>query len=233
MHTVTNPLQACNDIYFKPGGVFTAVGEKNNWSWLAFFIVLLMALVPQYLYVHFVDITWYQDLLIAAEGDLSPAEIDARRGFMTQSSFMAQHVIGTAIGFIIINAILAVYLHLCTRNDDSHVFGFTDWYGFTWWASMPIVLSSLVSVMILLLSDNHQVAPSVLAPLSLAYLFGVEVTSKWYGLLTAINLVSIWTIYLTTVGVARWTSFSTQKSLIIAAAPTVIITLIYLVVTIL
>ena len=34
MSEVTNPIQACNDIFFKPNGVFKAVNEHNNWSWL-------------------------------------------------------------------------------------------------------------------------------------------------------------------------------------------------------
>ena len=34
MSEVTNPIQACNDIFFKPNGVFKAVNEHNNWSWV-------------------------------------------------------------------------------------------------------------------------------------------------------------------------------------------------------
>lgn len=30
MHSVSNPFQACNDIFFRPNGVFKAVGEKKQ-----------------------------------------------------------------------------------------------------------------------------------------------------------------------------------------------------------
>ena len=224
MHSVTNPLQACNDIFFKPGGVFTAVCEKNNWSWVAFIVVIVMALLPQYLFVNFVDIAWYQDLIISTEGDLSPAEIDQRRAFMTRSAFMLQHVVFTGIGFIVIQAIMALYLHLCTRNDDSHVFGFTDWYGFMWWTAMPAVINSLVAVALLLFWADHQVSPAILAPFSLAFVLGIEMSSQWYGVASGLSLITLWSIYLMAVGIARWTSFSTKKSVIIAAAPTVFFT---------
>ena len=45
MHNVTNPFQACNDIFFKPNGVFKAVGENNNWSWMPFILIMAISLV--------------------------------------------------------------------------------------------------------------------------------------------------------------------------------------------
>lgn len=232
MRTVSNPFQACNDIFFRPNGVFKAVGEYSNWSWLPFIIVVAVAMTSQYVYVNFVDIEWFANMNIAAQEAMSPAEEDAMRGFFTRDNIMMSQLIGACVGLIVVNSIFAVYLNLITRSDDSHIFGFTDWYGFTWWVAMPSVISGLISVILILLASDHQVSPSILAPLSIAYLFGIEMSSSWFAFAQAVRLELFWSIYLTTVGVSQWTSFSTKKSAIIAITPYAVIYGIWLIFTI-
>ncbi|WP_218313021.1 Yip1 family protein [Alteromonas antoniana] len=234
MHNVTNPLQACNDIFFRPNGVFNAINEKSNWSWLPFLIVVIMAILPNYLYISVIDISWYQDLVINAQyGQLSPAEMEAQKQNMTRTSMTAFTVIGTFVGLIVINAIVAAYLNIATRGDEDNANGYTDWYGFTWWAGMPIVISALIAVVLLVLSDGGQLNPSIVLPLSLAYWMGTEMTSDWFAFLQSIRLDSFWGIYLTTVGISQWTNFSTKKSAVIAVAPWAIIWTIWAVVILL
>ncbi|GGW74422.1 Yip1 family protein [Alteromonas halophila] len=224
MHQVTNPLQACNDIFFKPNGVFHAIGEKDNWSWLPFFIVTIMAALPAYLYFNAVDISWYQDMVISNQyGELSPAEQDQYRQGMTRTAMTAFALIGTVVGLLVINAIIAVYLNLVSRNDEDCVHGFTDWFGFTWWTGMPVVVNSLIAVVLLLVADGYQIDPVTLAPLSLAFILGADMSSDWFGLLQTIRLDIIWSVYLTMVGVRQWTRFSNQKSAVIAIIPLAVI----------
>lgn len=231
MHTpVSNPFQACNDIFFKPSSVFKAVGEHNNWSWMPFIIVMGVTLASQYLYVSFVDIEWFANINIATQGDMSPAEEEQMRAFFTRDTLLWSQMIGAFFVLIIINAIYAVYLNLSTRSDDSHVFGFTDWYGFAWWISMPYVLTSLVGVALLLFNGDHQVSPSIMAPTSLSFILGVPLDSSWYGFSQAIRLELFWGILLATLGISNWTSFSRKKSAIIAAAPYAIIYTLWLVI---
>lgn len=234
MHNVTNPIQACNDIFFRPNGVFKAVNEKSNWSWLPFLIVVIVSVLPQYLYLSVIDMSWYQDLVITAQsGELSPAEIEARRQSMTRANMTAFAVIGTFVGVIIINAVVAAYLNIATRGDEDNANGYTDWYGFTWWAGMPMVVSALIAVVLLLLSDGGQLTPSIIMPLSVGYWMGTEMSSDWFAFLQSIRLDSLWSIYLTAVGISQWTTFSAKKSAIIAVAPWAIIWTIWLVIILL
>ena len=184
MHQVTNPIQACNDIFFKPNGVFHAVGQKSNWSWIPFFIVAIMASLPAYLYFSTIDITWYQDMIINSEyADVSPAEQDQIRQGMSRTALTAIGLIFTTLGLLLVNAIIATYLNLVSRGDEECVHGFTDWYGFTWWTGMPVVINSLIAVVLLLFADGHQISPVTLAPLSLAFVTGIDMSSDWFGLL--------------------------------------------------
>ncbi|GFD87913.1 hypothetical protein KUL152_01390 [Tenacibaculum sp. KUL152] len=223
MHTVSNPFQACNDIFFKPNGVFKAVGENNNWSWMPFFLVMGITLASQYLYVNFVDIEWFANLNIAAQGDMSPAEEEQMRAFLNRSTLLWSQLIWSFLFLIAINAVYAVYLNLATRSDDSHVFGFTDWYGFSWWLSMPYVLTGLIGVALLMFSGDHQVSPAIMAPTSLSFLLSVPMDSPWFAFTLAVRLELFWGIYLAMVGISQWTSFSRQKAAVVACAPYVII----------
>jgi hypothetical protein len=223
MHNVTNPFQACNDIFFKPNGVFKAIGENNNWSWMPFILIMAISLVSQYLYVNFVDIEWFAQMNIAAQGDMSPAEEEQMKAFFTRDALLWSSVIGAFFIPIIVNAIYAVYVNLMTRSDDSHVYGFTDWYGFAWWLSMPYVLTGLVGVALLLFTGDHQVAPSILSPASLGYIASIPMDSPWYAFGQALRLELFWGIYLATVGITQWTSFSVKKSALIASAPYAVI----------
>ena len=229
MHQVTNPIQACNDIFFKPNGVFHAVGQKNNWSWIPFFIVAIMASLPAYLYFSTIDITWYQDMIINSEyADVSPAEQDQIRQGMSRTAMTAFGLIFTTLGLLLVNAIIATYLNLVSRKDEECVHGFTDWYGFTWWTGMPVVINSLIAVVLLLFADGHQISPVTLAPLSLAFVTGIDMSSDWFGLLQTIRLDVIWSVYLTMVGVRQWTRFTNKKSAIIAVIPFAVIVSVWL-----
>ena len=220
METVSNPFQACNDIYFKPNRVFATLTEKHNWSWLAFIFVITLAILPSYFYFNFIDFEWYRELIINSTfADVSPAEQDAVRNSITKDQTIMFSIIGPFVGMIFINAILAVYLNLATKVDEENLNGFTDWYGFTWWVSMPVIVSSLAGIAAILLADSHQLSPVTLGPTTLAFVLGIELGSDWFSLTQSIRLESFWSMYLIAVGVAQWTKIPTNKCYLIAAAP--------------
>lgn len=224
MEQVSNPFQACNDIFFKPTAVFATIKEKHNWSWLPFFIVLSVTVLPIFLYFNFVDFDWYmENVIIASMGDVSPAEQDVVRGMMSKSTSLYGGLIATVVILPIVTAIFAIYLNLATKADDENVQGFTDWYGFVWWVSMPSIIGSLISVFLILLADSHEINALVTVPTTLAYLFNAQIGSPWLTFLQSIRLEAVWTIYLTVVGIVQWTNLSSKTALKIALAPYVVI----------
>lgn len=224
MEQVSNPFQACNDIFFRPTAVFATIKEKHNWSWLPFFIVLVMATLPLFLYFNYVDFDWYmENVIIASMGDVSPAEQDAVRGMVSQSTSLYGGLVATAIMLPIMTTILAIYLNLTTKSDEENVQGFTDWYGFVWWVSMPTIIGSIISVALILMASDHQINPLVTVPTTLAYLLDIQIGNPWLSFLQSLRLETIWTIYLTVVGIVQWTNLSTQSALKIAVAPYLVI----------
>ena len=220
MEKVSNPFQACNDIFFKPNRVFATLAETHNWSWLAFIIVIAVGILPGYMYFNFVDFEWYRELVISASfADVSPAEQDMVRQSMTQGQTQTFNLISIVLGSIVVNAVLAIYLNITTKMDEENVNGFTDWYGFTWWVSLPLVVGSVLSILVILMASDHQLSPVDLNPTALAYWLGLNMGSEWFTLTQMIRLEAFWTMYLIAVGISQWTKLPAQKAYLIAAAP--------------
>ncbi len=231
MSEVSNPFQAINEIFIRPNKVFSKLATTDNWSWVPFFIVMVLGLLPLYLYFQTIEFAWYSNYLADAQlGDVSPAEKQAYQNQLTLGMIKWSTLIGMFLGFIVINAIMAGYYTFMTRHDEKSLQGFTDWYGMTWWTALPSIIPSLIALLLLVMADGHQIDPVTLSPLSLAYIFGLEPSSDFFGLCQSLRLDMAWTYYLTAVAISQWTSFSTKKAWIIALAPGVVIYGIWLII---
>nr|WP_136249791.1 YIP1 family protein [Ningiella ruwaisensis] len=222
---VTNPFQAASEIFYKPTNVFKALAVKDNWSWIPFILIILVSCAPAYLYFSVVDFDWYATqaaLMQNPEG--SPAELEAMKNFMEPGSTQMFVILAVVIGTPIVFAILAGYYTLVTRNDEKSLQGFTDWYGAMWWMALPAVISAVISSLYLVMQPiDAQIPQSAMAPLSLAFLFGIDMSHSLYGLLESIRLDTFWSIALGAIALNTWTNFSMLKSIIIAIIPGAIV----------
>lgn len=220
MQTVGNPFQACKDIFLKPNRVFYTLSQVDNWSWVPFLIVTALSILPAYLYFSHIDFSWYQNYMVETQlADVSPAEQDTMRAYLTRETVLSTTVITVFLGVLLVNTLIAAYLNYATKFDKHNLNGFTDWYGLTWWISMPVVLSGLLSLLAILLAGSNQLEPNILSLTSLAFLLGVGMESNWYTFLMSVKLESFWCMYLCAVGISQWTQISTNKCYLIAVAP--------------
>lgn len=224
MSQISNPMQAMSKVLVKPNPVFSTLANINNWSWFPFFLINGLTMLSVYVYFSYVDFSWYVDFLIEQSmSDVSPAEQDIFRDSMTKTTLTGFQIFAIPFGAALVNAILALYVHSMTKNDDSHTQGFSDWFGALWWTQMPSIIGSVIAILVIVLFADPQLSPNVLAPLSLVNLFGLQIGSDWYTLLSSVRLEVLWSIYLLAVCISQWTSFDTRKSFIIAIAPYLII----------
>ncbi|WP_133469062.1 YIP1 family protein [Paraglaciecola marina] len=224
MQPVSNPFQAMKDVFIKPNQVFATIKETHNWSWIPFIVISLITAIPIYLYFSFIDFDWYRDLVIqSTAGDLSPLEQENMAKAMNQPQLLWASLIGAVLANIIANAVLALYLNITTKSDEECVQGYTDWYGFAWWTSIPSIFTSIIALIILAFSQDPQLSPISLGPTSLAFIFGLEMSSPWFSLAQSVRLESIWVMYLIAVGLSQWTQLPIKKTYIIATAPYIVI----------
>jgi hypothetical protein len=223
MQPISNPFSASLNVLFKPNGVFSLLPEKQNWSWVPFLLVVMSAVLALYLYYSMIDYEWYIDLMTSN----SPPEIK----MMMQSTNADQMRITSSFAILISTlvsaAVFAIYLNIVTKIDPNNIYGFTDWYGFSWWVSMPVVVSNIISLALILTFADAQMTPNVLYPLSFAFMFDTNAGSEWLNLLQSIGLSTLWSIYLMAVGISRWINISTQKAFLIASLPFAVIWLIW------
>jgi hypothetical protein len=88
---------------------------------------------------------------------------------------------------------------------------------------MPVIVSSLIGIVVVLVAQDNQLTPVSMAPTSLAFIFSVEMNSSWASLMQSIRLESVWVMYLIAVGLSQWTQLSTKKTYVIAIAPYLLI----------
>ncbi|GAB2695642.1 YIP1 family protein [Aliiglaciecola aliphaticivorans] len=223
-----NALQASLQIFTKPNGVFEAVNNNDNWSWIPFLLVMSFVLLPLYLYYNFVDFEWYRNFIVdSTAGNLSPAEQNNIRAQIRPGYLVTGILIVAFLFQVIVNVILAAYLNLVAKTDEDCVNGFTDWYGFTWWISLPAVIGFIAAILVLALAESNQMPISDLHPLALSYWLGLSEDSKWFGLANLIKPELFFSVYLMAVGLSHWTKFKKVKIYTVAIAPFAIIILLW------
>jgi len=218
---VTNPIQAASDIFYKPMAVFNALSVRDNWSWIPFLLLLVILFIPPYLYFGLVDFQWWLDVaMMPSLAELPPSQQENMLAQYSPTQMQLTAGLTSSLLFILIYAIKAFYFSMTTRNDEKSVQGFTDWYGAMWWIAMPMLVNALISLILLTLqAPGAQVSGAILAPLSLAFILGIDMASPWFSLLVDLRIDVIWSIWLGFVCIKSWTHFSAKKAIVIAIIP--------------
>lgn len=146
------------------------------------------------------------------------------RGVMTPSYMTWSTVIGAVVVAVIINAFFAMYFNIVAKIGGKEGLSYGDWFAFTWWASMPIVVSAMLSCLVIMFSQNGFISLDDLSILNLnSLIFSLEASNPWSGLLAGLDLFTFWSIALFVIGLRSWLACSRQKALFVAAAPIVAI----------
>lgn len=224
MGSQLNPFSACIGILSQPRATFLALKGQHNWSWVAFILVTLAAILPVYYYFQIVDFQWYKDSIIDSQfANISPGEQQSIRASLN----VTQGIIGTIITpflmLLMFVAITAGYLTITTKVDPENIHSYGDWFGFTWWVLLPSCLGALLSVGILYFANNAQINFDAISPSALSFLFAIPPTSVWFGLASSIKLETIWSMYLIAIGLSQWVVITWRRALLIAFIPCLII----------
>jgi hypothetical protein len=99
-----------------------------------------------------------------------------------------------------------------------------DWYGVQWWTMMPYIIGAVVSLAILVMTDaGSELSPAVMAPLSLSFALGLDISNPWLSVMNEIRIDRIWGIVLGASCLQQWTNFSRNKAYIVAAIPSLVV----------
>ena len=220
----SNPLTACLDILTSPLDTFDTIKDKKGWSWAPFGLVTASTIALFLYYFSAVDFEWMINQIfeqMATQQEMSAEELQAAQAFMTKTSMTWSTTLGGAMGLIVANLVMAVYFNLITKVSSPNELTFTTWFGFSWWTSMPAVVSWILAALVIMFSSAGMVSLEDLSPTSLGFL--ADRSSPWFGLLSGISLFSLWSIALGTIGLSSWLVLTPKKAFIIAVSPTLAI----------
>ena len=227
MKMSANPFQACLDTILSPSVAFDTIKEKKGWSWLPFILLITSKFVLFLYYFNAVDFAWLKEQMLnqaAASKPMTDDELKTIGSFYEKDTMLWTTAIGGTLGFVVINMLTAVYYNIATKVSAGSEYKFTQWFAFTWWASLPTIVSVLLSALVIFFAADGMVTIQDLQPTSFnSLLFSVEPSNAWFSFLEAINLFSFWMIGVTAIGLRSWLNIENKKALIISAAPQIFI----------
>lgn len=221
-YTVFN---AMTDIIASPTKALQQVKLHTSWLWWPLIISVGLAMATFAYYYSWVDFPWLVEETIRGLPAESRAEAaDSVRQFMKPGQTMWITVITIVIMSLLIYTIQAVYFHLANKMTSGSEIRFGQWFAFSVWVNFVSVFGTLAAIAVILMADSNQLASTSLQPLSLnALLVHAAPGEPWATWASSLNLISLWTIFLSALGFGLWTGSSTVKSWVVALLPWVLI----------
>lgn len=223
-----SPMNTMVTMFTEPGRAFAAV-EQRSMVWLPLLLVIGASVALFFWYFQAVDFGWLQERMLAVIPDAEGRE--AAKKFMTKNMMQSSTIGGALISFPIMYSLIALYFLIVAKVKNLDL-GFTKWFTFVSWASLPTLLLLPLGAMQILLANNGQLGLDQLNPVTLNQLFfHIEMGKPWASLLDSINVTSVWTAVLMVVGFQTWSKFSRAASIITVAIPYALIYGIWIVIS--
>lgn len=207
-------LKACRHILLSPRQGFQEIRDKSAWSWTPFGLIM-GSLITVFLYFFsVVDFDWLINQM------KSQTQSQAIENLSLQVMFWATSF-GATFGILLSNIFYALFLYLIIKASRYPTSSYGRWFGFTWWTSLPVVVSSVLAILITFLSTDGMVTIEELAPLSLGAF--IHSSSHWYGLMDTLTPFLLWSVGLAAIGLHNWLDMELKLAAIIAGTPNIAI----------
>ena len=218
-------FNAMVDIVASPGKALDEVKSHTSWLWWPLLIMMLLASGLMVYYYGWVDFPWLVDETIRGLPAENRAEAaDSVRQFMEPGRSQWVAVVAIVLMTLVIFLIQSVYLHLVNKAVTGAQIGFGQWFSFSTWTSFVGVFGTLAAFMTIFMADSNQLAPQSLQVLSMNSLFiHASPGDPWYTWGTSLALINFWTLFLMSIGFARWTGATMVQSAVVACTPWVLI----------
>ena len=218
-------FNAMVDIVASPGKALDEIKPHTSWLWWPLLITMLSAIGLMIYFYSWVDFQWFVEETIRQVPPEDRAErADLMRSSMSESVITWTTVIAIAIMSLIVYLISATYLHLVNKLTTGADIGFGSWFSLSVWSGFVGIFGVIAGFIAILMSSSNQMPQQDLAVTSFNNLFvHAAAGTPWFTWASSLTLINLWTIFLTGLGISRWTNASMAKSMIIAATPWVLI----------
>lgn len=208
-------------MFYEPTRSFMAIKEKSMLA-LPLLLTIVGSAILLLWYYNQVDIAWLQDKMLAGK-EMEPAQREAALKFMSRGMLQGMGLAGAVVGPPILYALMALYFLIVSKVADVQV-SYGKWFAMTTWAGVPGLIGIVLGFIQILLAEHGQLAPNQLNPLSVNQLFvHLDMGAPWSAILDSLNVTTVWSIVLLAIGYQTWGNKSRVVSLLIAAAPAIVI----------
>jgi hypothetical protein len=218
-------FNAMVDIVAAPGKALGEIKLHTSWLWWPLLISMLLASGLMIYYFSWVDFPWLIEETIRQIPAEDRAEAaDVIRNFMSVGTSTWTTVVAIVVMSLIIYTIQATYLHLANKLTAGAEIGFGKWFSFSVWTAFVGVFGALAAFVVIFMADSNQLAAEKLQVLSLnSLLVHASAGDPLYTWASSLTLINFWTLFLMSIGYARWTGAEIVKSTIIVVLPWVLI----------
>jgi hypothetical protein len=218
-------FNAMVDIVASPGKALDEIKLHTAWLWWPLLISLLLGSGLMIYYYSWVDFPWLIEETIRGIPAENRAEsADAIRQFMEPGRSTWTTVIAIVVVTLIIYTIQSTYLHLANKLVTGADIRFGQWFSFSTWTAFVGVFGALAAFVLIFMADSNQLSQQSLQVLSInSLLVHASPGDPWFTWASSLTLINFWTLFLMSIGFARWTGAGMVKSTIIAITPWVLI----------
>lgn len=218
-------FNAMVDIVAAPGKALDEIKSHTAWLWWPLLISILLASGLMLYYYNWVDFEWLVEETIRQV----PAEDRAEsagpiRQFMTVGTSSWTTVAAIVVVSLLIYTVQATYLHLANKLTTGAEIGFGQWFSFSTWTAFVGVFGTLAAVVVIFTADSNQLAGDKLQVLSMnSLIVHASPGDPLFTWANSLTLINFWTLFLMSIGYARWTGATIVKSSVIAILPWAVI----------
>jgi hypothetical protein len=208
-----------------PSTAFTELRERPRF-WFPLLLLVLTTAGLMYWYYSVVDVEWLKDTMFSTNPKLQQMTGEQRAAAMGMYSRNAMRWSSLISMFIVIPLVFVVEaLYLLVAGKVTKLSpSYKHWFALVCWTSLPMLLSTIVAAILLLLTDTPQMMPSVLQPLSLnELLMHVPAGGPGFALFESVNIPALLSWALMIIGVRTWSQRSWAFSAIVTLLPWVVI----------
>jgi hypothetical protein len=224
----TATLTIATNIITAPGEAFAAIKERPS-PWFPLLVIAIVAAVASYLFVDRVDLAWFLDTQIRAQGQMTDEEraqaVETIQN-IPKAVYVASGIASSLIFYPVFFALAALYFTGVSFATNTGV-KFKQWFALTAWCCLPFVLGLFATIANLLANDVRFMLPQTVNPLSFGNLLGIEAanTSGVEGFLLSRDPTTLWVIVLIVFGYQALSQKSLVSSATVVLAPFALIVL--------
>jgi hypothetical protein len=208
-----------------PSSAFGELRERPRF-WFPLLLLVASTVAIVYWYYSMVDIEWLKDAMFSNDPDMQKrpeAERAAAMAMLGRNTLLWGSVVSTIFVLPIFFLLQGLYLLLAAKVTKLPQ-GFKHWFALGCWSALPLLLSTVVAALFLIISDTAQVSPSVMQPFSINELvLHRPMGSPGHTLFESLTIPGVLSWILMIIGVRAWSQRSWAFSVIFILLPIVIL----------